>query len=87
MTAQPTFRDQIAGLEAVARANGEADFADLLRCFRTAYALEARDSEETRDAAYGMMDEAKRLVERFEQSADYLDDLAGYDRSYAREGV
>lgn len=87
MTAHPTFRDQISGLEAVARANGEADFADMLRNFRHAYSTECRDSEACRDAAYSLMDEAKRIVERFEQSADYLDDLAGYDADHAREGV
>ncbi len=87
MTSHLFYRDHLKALEAIARAEGETDFADLLGCYRAALGHEARDSDETRDAAYGLMDEAKRIVARFEQAADYLDDLAGCDRDYAREEV
>ena len=36
MTAATTYRDHIIALEALARADGETDFADLLRAYRTA---------------------------------------------------
>lgn len=87
MTAHTTFRDKIMGLEVAARAEGEGDFADLLRNFRQAYAVEARDSEACRDAANCLVEEARRIANRFENSADYVDGLVASDRDYAREGV
>ena len=75
MTAQPTFRDHIAALEHLARANGEADFANLLNAYRCALGEECRDADDCISAAGEMLDEAEKLNRRFEQAAGYMVDL------------
>jgi RNA binding exosome subunit len=72
MTAHPTYRDQIAALEHQARANGEADFASLLRAYRFALSEECRDGDECLSHADEMLDDAGKLYRRFEQAAGYL---------------
>lgn len=74
MNAQPTFRDHIKAIEAIARAEGERDFADLLKAYSRALLMAVRDSEECRSEAQAIRDEAERLAARFEASADYLDE-------------
>ena len=73
MTKATTFKDHIAALEALAREDGEADFADFLRAYRTALRSECYHSDDCRDAAQQIREEAERLASRFEQAADYVD--------------
>lgn len=77
MTAATTFKDHILALETLSRAEGETDFADLLRAFRTALRSECYYADDCRDAAQWIRDEAERLACRFEQAADYLDEEVG----------
>lgn len=71
----PTFRDHIAALEHLARANGEADFANLLNAYRFALGEESRDADGCINAANELQDEAGKLYRRFEQAAGYMADL------------
>ncbi len=74
MTAQPTFRDHIAALEHLARAQGEADFAGFLNAYRFALGEECRDAEECLNSAEEMLEGAEKLYRRFEQASDYMAD-------------
>ncbi len=80
MTTETMFRQSVEALEALARSNGETDFADLLNAYRRPLAMEVRDSEECRNEAWAIREEADRVANRFENAADALD-------SYSRERV
>lgn len=71
MTAN-TFRDQIAALEHLARANGEADFASLLNAYRFALGEELWNGDECLQHAEELLEDAGKLYRRFEQAAGYL---------------
>lgn len=75
MTKATTFKERIAVLEALARVDDEADFADFLRAYRAALRGEIRNADDCRDAAQQIREEAERLARRFEQAADYLEGL------------
>ncbi len=70
------FRNQIAELELMARANGEADFAEFLNAYNFALGEECRDGDECLQNADVMLDEAGKLYRRFEQAAGYLNGRA-----------
>lgn len=69
-----TLSDQTKALAAAALAAGEKDFADLLRAVDLGMRNECWRSEECREAAEWLRDEADRIASRFESAADYLDE-------------
>lgn len=69
-----TYREHIKALEAIARAEGDADFADMLFNYRAALTFETRDSERCRDEAWSMAENCQRVVNRLNGAADALDD-------------
>jgi hypothetical protein len=72
MTATPTFRDRIAALEHLARARGEADFADLLNAYRFALSEEAWNGDECLAHAEEMQAAADKLYQRFDSASGWL---------------
>ena len=76
MTDKPTFRSGIRDLVLLARAEGEADFAEFLREYNFALGEECRDGDECLQSAENMLEEARKLYRRFEGAAGNMNEDA-----------